>query len=221
MLFLNTSKQSPPPIWVVGSCLLLHKDTLDLLFRPPWGICPAVYVGLSLLGQIIGQGRQDHTVLGICINEHQLDLHALGKDAFDEHRRPMPHQPSQLGGGPFVMAVRLDLGKPRQIGSQLHEDPVFLHTADDPRHRLPGMEIGGVFFPGAQQLSGGQEDPPGQAIYSGNHGLHHRLDHLSVVKPIPGMGYAGYRNGIYRQKRSETASDVHKGTEILHVGHLG
>ena len=132
--------------------LSVCKDTLDLLFRPPWRICPAVYVGLSLLGQIVGQGRQDHAVLGICINEHQLDLHALGKDAFDEHRRPMPHQPSQLGGGPFVMAVRLDLGEPRQIGSQLHEDPVFLHTADDPRHCLPGMEIGGVFFPGAAKL---------------------------------------------------------------------
>ena len=70
--------------------------------------------------------------------DNQFYLHPSGKDALDKHA-------GLLAG----VDVFLYFSQARQIGGQLHKNPVALYAADDSSHCFPRPELGGVFLPSA------------------------------------------------------------------------
>ena len=125
-------------------CFSFVKYRLDHPRRTPRRIAPTVQVlPMRHVYKIIHAALDPLGAIGV--DQHQLDLHPLGDNAFDVYRRTVSHRQVDLGA-----VLLADLGQSRQIGRQLNENAVVLDAADDPRHRLPRRELGGVFLPCAE-----------------------------------------------------------------------
>ena len=95
------------------------------------------------------------------VHKDQLDLHALGDDAFDVDGGVLPDHSLRVKGRILASQLR----KTREIGCQLHEDAVWLHASDDARHGLPGLKACRIFLPGTQKLAPRNENAPLLPVY--------------------------------------------------------
>ena len=115
----------------------------------------------------------------IGVNEHQLDLHAVG-----DHALYVDHRGLTDGDRGSVVSSVPQLRKTRKIWGKLHEHTVAFHAPHDPRHRLPNLKVGGVFLPGAQKLPHADEDPLQRAVHSLDHGV----NAVAYRKAVGGVG---------------------------------
>ena len=114
------------------------------------------------------------------IDDDQLDLHLLGQDVFDVDAH-----------GLTGMQVGAALGETREVGRDLDEGAVLLHTSHDAHHRLAHRKGSGVFGPCAQKLPDGQHEPPLRVP-----ALDGAEDLLPYADPVGGGGDAAHRHTI-------------------------
>ena len=69
--------------------------------------------------------RYVRILLTVRVDDHQLDLHFFGENAFDVYRG------TRADGDPF-----LTLGKTGKVGGQLNKNTVAFNASDDARHRF-------------------------------------------------------------------------------------
>ena len=138
------------------------------------------------------------------IHDDELDLHALGEDALDVHA-------GALAGADTFSVLR----QSRQIRRQFHKNPVPLHTAHDPGHRLPSAEPRGVFLPRAKEFLVRECDPPRFRIDLANHGA----DILPRAETLRRMRDPGDGDCIHGDQGVDAHPDIHKRAEPLQMRH--
>ena len=111
----------------------------------------------------------------------------------------------------------ISFGQPGEIGCQLQKDAIGLNAADNGGDCLTGLEPGGVFLPGAQQLLEGHGDAARVQVLT----LEDHIQFLPHVKPVAAMADAGNRDVFQRQQCRNAAAYVAEHTEGGGIGHHG
>ena len=140
------------------------------------------------------------------LHDLELDLHPLRPDGADGDGDPVPRGQALP-----------ELGQAREVGRQLHKDPVIPYRADHAGHGVPRGEAAGVLQPGAKELLAAQ----GKA---GDAGISLRQDHrypLTYPQPFPRVRSPGDGEVFQRQHGDDAAADVTEGPEGGKMRHPG
>ena len=139
------------------------------------------------------------------VDKYELHLHSFGDDALDKNCGGV----SDLK----VADVGTELGKSREVRSQLYEYAVAFDTAYSARNRLSGGKESGIFFPRSKKLLLRQKEPSALrivAVYGG-------VDEIAAAEAVSRMRDAGDRKRIHGEESRDPAADVGKCAEGLEV----